>query len=390
MLIDKIISKKVQLAPSREVKKLKSVIDFIRVSRLENPTDYFFFSNSHIGQMILRHECEEKSDFQSRCLRTPVRPYLSQIYQKYEGSAFRNWPTFSSSDSNLQSKIVSLAKKIFFEIFHFFGTVLVLKSEEYFLFKFDDLVIVENDEFLFSSTDENGEQEFIYIDANQNILARVSKNYEILEFDTVAVFPIISNSALAYQIAVCQRNVHNLFSLLADELVNATFTKFILSGVAVSPQDELNKLSWSSKRLVIIPEKQARLDTVSSDIRVCDVILRAIAEEEKNIYKIAGISIGENQSNISAESLYILREDFHSQISYFIDLIEEVLQKAFREAGVVFSRKFESDDELRILQTVKNIYDSNMPQNFKKFILKNYLEKYTNLNEQNILNIISE
>lgn len=382
MLIERFLNKDQSIfARDKDLRAYTDLAAFCRVSTSANPVQYLRYANATLGAVLPRHECESQDDYLARVQRTPVRPYVRQVLNKYLGAAFRNWPTFAEDvTTERQYAIVNLAKQLFASLFVTGSCFVAVVDDDIRFFDAEHLIHAEPEtaSYLVQQGDH-------YVLLSPGALVRFTKDFEILESSEAVILAQFATTPLAAPLAVQARAIHQLLSLQAQEITDAVFTKFVLSGADLQLDDERQKIQWSTKRLMVLPSADAKLHTVGSDPHAAQTIAQAIETAERQLFESAGI-VQLPSSSLSGVTVQLLREDFFGFVGSLLDDVEQQVQ--LLEPSVVFSRRFVVDDELTILKAVQDVWNSALPLSFKQFVLRNYLNKYTNLDTEEIESLI--
>lgn len=403
-------------------------VNFQRISYEASGSDYVE-GTSPDGDIITRFDCEEINDYKNRKRITPTRNYVSSILNKYNASIFRVEPTRNIPDDRIffdadgygnnlnkvmreallksqidgkcylylnqpevEQEILSLAQEKSSDIRPY---IKIIPIENV----INSLSISEKlEEILIFLTNEEGEEIARWMDDEYYIDIKYNpKNYNIEEisekyihgFDLIPVTEIKPFSdAQSKPISYSQKTIVNILSLLQQEIVDHTFTKHILSGVRI--KDEKEKIIYGSKRMIVLEDSSADLKTIGSDVTQAQSLRDQIKLEEDNLYMAAGFG---NQnalepSNLSGYALTILKDDFFINCGALKDALESaenyILSLIFKDnfAQSVYATRYIADDSGSELEKLRNLLSLNLPKTFKNLAIKDYINKYFNIREE--------
>jgi hypothetical protein len=106
-------------------------------------------------------------------------------------------------------------------------------------------------------------------------------------FDTVANQ---RGESQIHPLAESQQAIYNYLSLLNEELFNVVFSQVIATGVSAT---DVKNTSFGSARLLCLPNPQAKFDVLGADPDQATSIRTSIADEERELYRMAGIATGD-------------------------------------------------------------------------------------------------
>jgi len=199
-----------------------------------------------------------------------------------------------------------------------------------------------------------------------------------------------------------QRNIVNILSLLQQEITDHTFTKHILSGVRI-PQDEdgtKQKISYGSKRMIVLEDSGAKLDTIGSDVSQADSLRKQIELEETNLYYASGFGRPNVEPTaLSGTSRLIAMEDFFINCDALKNAIEVAENKILaiigsKENGEVtetaYISKYVADDAGEDLQKLRDLISLPLPNTFKQLAIRDYVNKFYNVSDEDMQKIEDE
>lgn len=419
-------------------------IDFFNLSYEAKGIDYTL-GEAPDGEIIHRFDCEEKNDYNQRRKQTPTRSYVSTILNKYTSAVFRNEPIrFLDSDtlnllykdSDLLGTPLNVLMKKACKIAQIEGCsflladstvaegeiktvaqaqqsgqrsfIRVLKRESVLNYIEADDVLLEA---LVMFNDENGERFVRYMDRevfidimidDKMVVQSVSEPY----LHGYSNIPLVELEPFDYPqsepIAYSQRAIVNTLSLLKQEEVDQTFTRFVISGVRLEDNDQNKKLTWGSKRLVTM-ESTATVSRIGADKSQADSLRESIKEEENSLYYQAGFgrsNVADQATNISGTALLIQREDFFNNcnlIKLAVEGAENAIlsliagKEGFDFTPSVYSDKFVQDDNGDALNRLRDLLAlPGMPATIRRLAILNYVNTFYNVSDADMEAMVKE
>lgn len=162
-------------------------------------------------------------------------------------------------------------------------------------------------------------------------------------------------------LAELQQSIFNLLALHREEMFNVTFTQYVAAGVSA---DQVKDLVVGTSRLICLPPPGASFQAIGGDPAQAESISKAVIDEQRELYRIAGVSTGdpiEGPSQVESGVAKAFRfNDLAANLSALADASEEA------ENGVVS----------RLFAALAEPYpgDANYPGNFEMPELKGELE----------------
>lgn len=339
------VGKKLDVYNDRE-KTLKKYDYYFRAFKADIE---YVRGRNHLGENIIhQHACELTDDYKNRTKRAIATPLIGSIIQKYNSIVFRNEPERYIDDEQILNNIDLKGNPI-----NFFLSRVLLESQiinqAFVLLNYDGSEAASlaqqraaNSRFWWQHVpyksvinyEKDGEgnllwiiiafkdycqyfddeiTQIIYVDEKLNVKGfeePVVHGYEGIPVSVCE--PQFAYESQAAPLIDSQRKITNLNSLLDEETYSNIFTRWILSGADVDPE-ESGKLIMGSKRMMIIPD-QATLTRMGSDISQSDALLKIIKEEEEKAYKLAGVKYDKASAEsglakmIELESTYVIAE----------------------------------------------------------------------------------
>lgn len=420
-------------------------IHFLRISYEAKGIDYTL-GEAPDGPIIHKNECEKRAAYKERCKRTPTRSYVSSIINKYNSAIFRNEPT-RQIDSETYKLIYEDADGYGTSLNKLMKNALLDAQIEGCCFLLADstandteiLTIAQRNasgarpyirklnresvvayeeiednliEAIILLTDENGKTFARYMNEEYFIDIQITDKYVIESIGEpyshgYSNIPLVEiepfDSPQAEAVSYSQRTIVNILSQLSQERVKSVWTKHILSGVRL-PQEGDNTsrpvISWSESEMVVLEDGGAKLDTLGADVACSDSLRKDIEQEEQQLYYAAGFGRGNVEpTNMSGFALSILREDFFLTADALKSAIEEAEntimaliaeKEGFEYTEAVYSNRYVADDNGSALASLRDLLALPIPQSFKNIAIKNYIETFYNLSDEDKAKIESE
>jgi hypothetical protein len=413
-------------------------IDFFNLSYEANGIDYTQ-GEAPDGPIIHKLDCEEKSDYINRTKQTPSRGYVSTILNKYTSAVFRNEPTRTISndtllkDADLNGTPLNTLMKKATKIAQIEGISYLLA----------DNTIVDGEIRTIAQAQQSGQRSFIRVLKRESVLNYVEADETIIEalvlltdefgktfvkyyndqqcvditvndrmmveaigqpyYHNFSGMPLIKiepfDSPQSESISHSQRTIINTLSLLKQEETDQTFTRWVISGVRVT--DDQQKITWGSKRIVTL-DTAATVNRIGADKSQADSLRESIKAEEDSLYYQAGFgrsNVADQTSNVSGVALLIQREDFFN-ICHLLKLSIEGAEnkilaliadlEGFSFVASVYSDKYIADDNGEALARLRDTLSLALPPTFKKLMIQNYINQFYNVSDSDALKIEEE
>lgn len=378
--------------------------------------------------------CETRRDYEDRKSRTNVRNYIGPIVQQYSSVVFRRSPErdekFSSLVTNADGRGKSLDAVMQSSLeaaqIYGFGIILlenlvpgttlsiaqareagvtqrVINVDNYSLINW-----TETDGYLIDCiinfVDENGNpfarlytNEFIqdvFLDSKGKTVTGVgepvSHGYSTIPVTFVRL-PVAYDS-FVQPLAQSQMGINNNLSLLSEEIIQNTFTRYVLSGIESfrSMSDEEKKaqeITWSSRRMLVLSDENVKVDRVASDKSQADSIRETITDETDELMRLAGMleqTIGAGASGearqISRDKFFIVASGFSKSVqnseNYIIGLYNELLGGEYNLTSYILD--FETvnwQEEITELRDVLALKD-DLPEELVSYAIEQFKTNY--------------
>jgi len=374
--------------------------------------------------IINRFTCETTADYNERKDRTSARNYIGGIINSYVSAVFRNDPERDESivefAKNADGKGTSLsqlmAKATMKTLINGFVPVIYeseisgatlsiaqarLANANNRLVVADPMALlnfVEVDGFLLealiSFVDENGKAfarhytdtyvQDIYFDVKSYQVKSVSEPMEhgLTKIPVVLMRIDVAYDSFVAPLAESQKKIANYQSLVATELYEQTFTRFIISGIENPNEGEPNSnLNMGSKRLMTTPSNGVAVSKLSSDISQADSIRKSIADEELALYKTAGQAHDDVSANASGAARVLAKDGFYiianlisgsveATENYFLSLMAD--QQGITYEPSYYSRTYEEPDWLMRITELRDVLSLNLPEDIKAMAIAKF------------------
>lgn len=407
------------LEDNSEFKSRLAKVQFWRNSALVNDK---FLDSAYIDgtPVLIRFPCEESDDYKCRKQATSLRNYCSSIVTKYLTAVFRHDPTRAPSDvtdrllgnadgsgqplnrfmhdalyaaavdgisvitvaSNdyTQEDIESLSAAQL-EALGEENVLQLVKSDSIVHYKklnnklVELLILLENEKGLFVRLYTPTDIQEAQVEMNSNLEIKVVSvsdpvphNFD--QIPAVLVEPVPGSSHIS-AIAELQRSIINKLSLLNAEIADHTFTRFVLSGIDIPANEKDGQpgaLTWGHRRIWAFSEPGVKVDKLGSDTAQAASIRDTIAEDEKALYRAAGVGAsyqidGQQQSGVSRlialEDFSILAGNLADAIEYADNYIVELLHQAesIEYMPTVYSRDFLETNYSEEVQRLRDVLE---------------------------------
>ena len=368
--------------------------------------------------IISRFSCEEATDFKERKNRTSPRNYIGNIVNSYTSVVFRNavereeaLDEFSAnvdgkgtslSDSMKKSTLNTLINGLCPIIYESEVAGSTLSMAQSRLSGQDRLIVADPksllnwtmvDDFLLdaliSFVDENGKTfaryytnetvQDIYFDAKTWNIQSVGEPKE----HGLSNIPVYINKIdVAYDsfvspLAENQKMIANYQSLVATELYEQTFTRWLIAGVEQPQNDGESKptITMGSKRLMTTSETGVGVHRLASDITQAASIRQQIIDEELNLFRTAGMAHDDIAANASGSARILAKDQFYvianlitqsieKAENYFLRIISS--QRGIEIAPSYYSRSYEEPDWQGRITELRDILALDLPEEIKK------------------------
>ncbi len=217
-----------------------------------------------------------------------------------------------------------------------------------------------------------------------------SHNYPYLP--VVRVRPFDGESQIA-PLAESQQAITNLLSLLMEEIYNVTFSQMVMTGVSAT---DISTGFVGNNRTLCLPNPASSMMRIGADPAQAATISQFIMDEQKELYRIAGITENDPSSKGQPES-GIAKAFKHNDLSANLAALAECIQEAENMAidlildsqGENFDAtcKYPDDFDLPniaddMTELVQVLTLQSLPKTIKQKMVSNFAQEHLSLDEQ--------
>lgn len=391
---------------------------------------YLEGTDANGNDIINRFVCEKENDYKDRRKRTSVKNLIGPVLNQYNSVVFRNQPErdlrisdFISDVNGRGSHLDDIMRKALQSSLIFgIGPLLLqnnvggimslaqskLNGESQAIINVDPYALINwtiIDDYLteciISFVDEEGKPfaryyndqivQDIYLDDKGNNIKELGEEIphgygSIPVVLTTMNFP---TESFVEPLAEIQKSVNNLQSLLSEEIIQNTFSRFVMSNIesfSNMTQEERENLEmvWSSRRLMIVPD-QAKVDRISSDTSQADSIRATIKDELEQFGKTSGVASDELGAGASGESRRLARDNFFvvaTTISSSLQAAENYLLTLYGEPlGIevessFYSTDFEEPNFSEKILELRDILSLDIPEDIKEMSIERFRNEF--------------
>jgi hypothetical protein len=194
-------------------------------------------------------------------------------------------------------------------------------------------------------------------------------------------------------LAESQQLITNLMSWLIEEMGNVTFSQMVLTGVSAK---EVKDVFVGNNRGICLPNAASSVTMIGADPAQAASIATSIADEQRELYRIAGVSSDDPLKSGTPESgiaKAFKHNDLSANLSALAGSVEEAENKAMRLMFGALNEKYPGDvkypDEFDLpsiaddLQEVISVVTvSALPNTIKKKIAERFVQRHLSLDEE--------
>ena len=366
--------------------------------------------------------CESKRDYTDRKMRTTLRNLIGPIVQQYSSVVFRNeverdeqWlEVAQNADSRGKTLNATLGEALEAAQIFGFGCLMVenlvpgtalsiaqaretgslqriINVDNYSLVNWlevDGYLL----EALISFRDSEGATflryyndsivQDIFVDKDNKKITGVGEAVEH-GYSKIPVYFLrlpVAYEAFVQPLSMSQMGINNNLSLLSEEIVNNTFSRFVISGVSgfgqlTKEEREALEISWSSRRMLVLEDTGVNVSSISSDKSQADSIRQTILEETNELLRLAGLYEGNIGAGASGEARQISRDKFFIIASgftkavedaenYLISLWQETVATSINNSN--YSLNFDELDWQVEINQLRDILSLEVPEDIKE------------------------
>ena len=353
---------------SSNYEQIKTKVKFWQ-SSYKVDEDYLDGENARGEHILVQLPCEELRDYEIRKKISETRNYTGPIVNKYVGSIFRTWPDRSDDsifedfnetiDGGIHSFMRDTTTQMLIQGRVGVGIGINNEEDELYtlkLFNNEDILNVETEEnkpiavlvnLVYDKNNNEGTARYYDKDFYQDIkyegpplkakILEVGKLIEhgMADLPFIIVEPILGSSFVS-PIANSQVKIINLLSLLSVEIVDNTFTRWIISGVRDLENDvvpvegvlqDKKPITWSTKRIMTFEETEVTPHRLGADTNQATSIRESVKEAEEHLYRAAGVGANyniESGGEQSGLSRLVQLEDFSIIANHIIQTIQKL------------------------------------------------------------------
>lgn len=142
-----------------------------------------------------------------------------------------------------------------------------------------------------------------------------------------------------HPLAESQQAIFNYLSLVNEEILNVVFSQVIATGVSA---DQVKDVAFGSARLLCLPSPDAKFQVLGADPAQADSIRTSIADEERELYRTAGVQTGDPTAGPAAPESGVAKafkfNDLAANLSALADACEDAENAAMDRIFAAQSR----------------------------------------------------
>ncbi|MFA7301940.1 MAG: hypothetical protein WC069_06540 [Candidatus Shapirobacteria bacterium] len=193
-------------------------------------------------------------------------------------------------------------------------------------------------------------------------------------------------------LAESQQLITNLQSWLIEEMGNITFSQMVASGVAAT---EVKDAKVGNNRLICLPNPASTITIIGADPAQAASLSSAIQDEQRELYRIAGISADDPTKSGSPESgiaKAFKHNDLSANLAALANSVEEAENQAmhilFDSVGEEYPGDAKYPDEFDLPSIADDLSEiisivtvSALPSAFKKKLCERFAQRHLSLDE---------
>ena len=195
-------------------------------------------------------------------------------------------------------------------------------------------------------------------------------------------------------IADAQRAVFNLLGLISEELYQNTYTQWIFHGVRAEDIKD-GTARMGAKRILCMPDPQSSTTRIGSDVAQADSLRKQLADEEANIYRMAGISAADptqTQAPESGVARAFRFNDLAANLSALADAVEAVWNNAVWAQSQAWGLPYPGDVKMpddfvppdmgaEIIELVQAVSNRDLPPVLRQHMVRRFADRNLSLSE---------
>lgn len=155
----------------------------------------------------------------------------------------------------------------------------------------------------------------------------------------VRLRPSFDGDSQIAPLAESQQAITNYISLLNEEIFNVTFSQIVATGVAAT---DVKDVILGTTRLLCLPNPQASFEMLGADPAQAESIRKAIEDEQRELYRIAGVSTGDPTAGPAAPESGIAKAFKFNDLAANLSALAKSAQDA---ENLALSRMFAAQGE---------------------------------------------
>jgi hypothetical protein len=409
---------------------------------------YAYGKDERGNPIISRFTCEEESDYSDRLKKVTCRSHITNIINRYNSSVFGNGVSRSFANAKYQEWLYNvdgygstmsefmrgtlLEAQIYGKSYFWVDSsasesevtsIATSESVSSIFRKIEIQNIVSYEEInnklteiLFLVQANDGEWLALYFNANERVTLHLSNqgnSYTIKSIDEVVEHgysqipvvkcePDIFSESQVASIAGSLKKVTNYLSLRDAELYDQTFTRFIISGIRQTDNEETgqkNSIQWGTRRMLMVEDGNVKVDRVGADVSQSESLTKAIVEEEIALYRSASLQAsdpfktGESASGLAK---IVDRNEFENIAKALMNAVESAentgAELAMEAIGIsdfvdVTYEDPQVADEATDISNLREVLALSIPQVIKDVYIKRFVESNLELSDEDLLKL---
>lgn len=392
----------------------------------------------YLKEVIVKFQCEERNEYSERLKITPIRNYVRPIVDKMVGSIYQEYPVRPfevaneelSRDANAMGKsfnelmqyllkdgliegvayampdttntspgYISVAQQKLLGVRSF---IRYIESENVINWtEIEDsllevVVLFEREEGIFARYYNN--TDFVEIELNDKLIVQAIGELTQHGYEYLPVQRLVpsSNLEVSFAAPLCdiQAEIHNLNSLLATEIAENVYTRWVITNARIPDnEDGSQKMTFGVKRITVL-DGDAKLQSMGSDTAQATTIQTAIKDAESALLKASGLSsstYNESGVPVSGISRMIMREGWItlcSQIKNRMEQFENSLIYLLTSANgqtyepSVYSDDFITPSKSEAILQMRDVLALNVPKVLKDKEISEFKETFYSLSNE--------
>jgi len=411
-------------------------------------SEYAYGKDERGNNVISRFTCEEDNDYGDRLKRVTCRSHVTNIINRYNSSVFGNGVSRPFKNDKYQEWLYNvdgygttmtefmratlLEAQIYGESYFWVDSsasesqvtsMATSESVSSILRKIEIQNIVSYEEInnklteiLFLVQADDGEWLALYFNDTERVtihLKNQGNTYTVKSIDEVVEHgysripvvkcePDIFSESQVASIAGSLKKVTNYLSLRDAELYDQTFTRFIISGIRQTDNEESGKkdnIQWGTRRMLMVEDPNVKVDKVGADVSQSESLTKAIVEEEIALYRSAALQAsdpfktGESASGLAK---IVDRNEFENIAKALMNAVESAentgSELAMEAIGIsdfvdVTYEDPQIADEASDISNLREILSLNVPQVIKDAYIKRFVESNLELSDDELVSL---